>query len=639
MSLIALLAAVVLGAEAPPPSADEERVEHVEVRAPLPLGEDIAAFATTLDLQGLAGRGEDLSDVLRRVPGARVREYGGLGNYATVSLRASTAEQVKVLVDGVPQNRALGGPVDLSYVPATQVDRITVYRGFAPAGYGPGGVGGLVDIRTRAPDGKPAFHADLVVGELDTQRLAAGTSMRAAGGALRIGVEALQSEGDFEYDDGDGEARRTNNDVEQAAIFVRQVWDDVAGGSLGLGLRVQRRERGVPGLSNHRAELARLEEDLDDLSGSWRLPGRGPLDGLDLLFDAFRSETVFDDPGGEIGVGTGSQTTRVDGGGLVGTAYASAARHRLSLRTELRDEAARIRKVRPAGSSKTRDDRRQLSFTGEDMVSFGRWTIAPSLSYQHVRDETDSGDATDDAWTGKLGAAFRPRAGLALRGSIGRFHRTPSLRELYAERGSVTGNPDLRPEDGRSVELGIDWDAERDAFGFGVESVAFYRRVDDLIWILQTSQAVSQPRNIAEAEVFGVETSLSFDLPRSLRLDASLTLQRAEDVSDGFTGGQPLPYHADTSGWLGASWKPGRFEARWELTYVGENSTTQIDLPQFRVPERWIHDLGAAYTLRRGLQLGVDVRNVLDRKTLDVARYPLPGRVVFLHVGWAGGAS
>ena len=63
--------------------------------------------------------------------------------------RASTAEQVTILVDGVPQNRALGGPVDLSSIPATQVDTITVFRGFGPASLGLGGIGGVVDIRTR----------------------------------------------------------------------------------------------------------------------------------------------------------------------------------------------------------------------------------------------------------------------------------------------------------------------------------------------------------------------------------------------------------------------------------------------------------------------------------------------------------
>jgi len=92
--------------------------ERVEVHGELARPEDIAAFATTIRGDQIDRRGQDLADILRRVPGARVRDYGGLGSYATMSLRASTSEQVTILVDGVRQNRALGGPVDLSSIPA-----------------------------------------------------------------------------------------------------------------------------------------------------------------------------------------------------------------------------------------------------------------------------------------------------------------------------------------------------------------------------------------------------------------------------------------------------------------------------------------------------------------------------------------
>ena len=33
----------------------------------------------------------------------------------------------------------------------------------------------------------------------------------------------------------------------------------------------------------------------------------------------------------------------------------------------------------------------------------------------------------------------------------------------------------------------------------------------------------------------------------------------------------------------------------------------------------------------------LDVRNIFDLNTLDVLRYPLPGRVILLHLGWRWG--
>ena len=162
-----LAGAAGLSAHAQDKEDEPELVENVEVEADSPV-EDVAAFATTLTGEELTRRGADLADLLRRVPGARVRDFGGLGRFATVSFRASTAEQVTILVDGIPQNRALGGAVDLSFIPATQIERVTVYRGFGPASAGLGGMGGLVDIRTRAPGDEPSLQVDLLGGEMST---------------------------------------------------------------------------------------------------------------------------------------------------------------------------------------------------------------------------------------------------------------------------------------------------------------------------------------------------------------------------------------------------------------------------------------------------------------------------------------
>jgi outer membrane receptor protein involved in Fe transport len=52
-----------------------------------------------------------------------------------------------------------------------------------------------------------------------------------------------------------------------------------------------------------------------------------------------------------------------------------------------------------------------------------------------------------------------------------------------------------------------------------------------------------------------------------------------------------------------------------------------------------VHDVTASWDSRSGWTLGADVRNVLDRETRDVARYPLPGRTVFLHFGWRTGVT
>jgi len=661
----ALLALLTLGASSPAEDARESNEtpaesvleEKVEVRAATPGSGDVAAFTTTLDADEIAERGEDLASVLRRVPGARVNDYGGLGRYSTVTLRSSTAEQVTILVDGIPQNRALGGPVDLSFIPATQISHLTVYRGFGSAALGLGGLGGVVDVRTRVPDSTPSGSVDLLTGELGTSRLATGWSIPAGDrGSVRIGAEALSSEGDFLYLDAgnvyvpDDTAIRTreNNDVAQGSCLVRGVVDDVGGGELRLGTRVQRRERGVPGLDDFPAKQTRLDESFHDLHVSWSRATTGPLQGIDVSADVFDQIIDYRDLEGELGVGVQDQTTRLTGGGVAGILTSSAGRNRMTFRVELRQDQARVRDRALEISDRGGADRTLLAVTAEDVVTVGHVTIAPALRWEYLRDEfSGAGDGTlappvDDRsevrGSGKLGVAWAVSPEATVRGSAGRFHRNPNLLELFGDRGAVVGNPALVPESGWSVEVGGSYRRSRARVPWTVEVVAFGREVEDLIALQPNSQATLAPRNLRSASVVGVEGSLALRLPKGFNLEATGTLRRSEDRSGGDGDGESLLYQPDRLGYVGAGWNWKRLRTRWDLTYVGENRFGNHPAGQW-LPARVIHDLMVAWDAPAGWTIGVDVRNILDRDTRDVARYPLPGRAVFVHLGWRTGNS
>ena len=640
-----------VAAEEPERSPLASRLEEqVEVRAELPEEEEVAAFATTIETDRAAERAEDLADLLRRVPGARVRDSGGLGSYATVSLRASTAEQVTVLVDGVPQNRALGGPVDLSSIPASQIERIKVYRGFGPARFGLGGLGGVVDVRTRAAVPSTEASVDLLAGELETQRLAWSLSPASGGnGALRIGGEALRGDGDYFYLDDRGtpfnpsddfERRRVNNEVEQWSLLMQQTWERGNEERLRVGLRLQRRDRGVPGLGNFQSETAALDEGLEDLSASWTRPGRGAVESWVVKLDGFRQTIDFVDREGKIGIDVQDQTTRLVGGGLDGLMRAAAGRQHFLVRLDLRREQAKVRDRLKGQADRGGADRDLLALTAEDLITLGRLTLAPSLRWEYLRNEFRRGgagtihplteDIADGNWAGKLGVAYRTSAEFALRGSVGRFHRNPNLLELFGDRGAVLGNSALDPESGETVELGLAWKRERPRVGWNVEAVGFGRRVDDLISLILTSQATSQPRNIATAEVYGLELSVAADWPWGLELYAAGTLQRATDT--GFD--EPIPLQPEEMAFLGCSFERRGWEGRWEMTYVGENSTGTLDEPAFRLPSRIVHDVALGFRWDRGVKLGVEARNLFDRQVRDLASYPLPARVLLVHLGW-----
>jgi vitamin B12 transporter len=136
-------------ADQPPVVMDEQVVRLPRAEAS---GDPLAA-ATVVEAARFAGEAKGVAELVSTAPGVAVSDYGGLGQLTTVSIRGSTANGVLVLLDGLPLNTAFGGAVDLSTIPAGWIDRIEVVRGAEGALYGPGALGGVVNVLT--PRGRP----------------------------------------------------------------------------------------------------------------------------------------------------------------------------------------------------------------------------------------------------------------------------------------------------------------------------------------------------------------------------------------------------------------------------------------------------------------------------------------------------
>ena len=164
--------------------ADEPRPETVRVEGEgVSLPSDLTGFVTTIRADDFASRVTSVTELLAQSVGLHVRSYGGLGAFATVSIRGSTAEQVNIYVDGVLLNPALGGGVNLADFSLSSIDSIEVYRGFTPSFLGGGAIGGAINIRTKKPGpGRAVASGSLSFGSYGTGQ-AAGLASWSSGPA------------------------------------------------------------------------------------------------------------------------------------------------------------------------------------------------------------------------------------------------------------------------------------------------------------------------------------------------------------------------------------------------------------------------------------------------------------------------
>jgi vitamin B12 transporter len=618
---------------------------------------DRAAASSVVTTDERAPRGDDdLAQVLSELPGAAVTRFGGLGAAAFVSLRGSTWEQVRVYVDGVPQNLAAGGDVDLSTIPLGAVERIEVYRAMSPIAFGASGLGGIVSITTRTPRAT-GLRAELGTGSFGTRLGGLEGSWTGSRLRLYLGAHGLLSSGDFRYrsDNGtafdprdDADLKRANNRLQQGDGVVRAVWDLSGQRSLSLGGSYLRRRQGLSGFGIYQTRLAGLTGTRGQVSlrylGREDLGPGGPVEAL--VYGSLASQHLWD-PLSEVTItpaDTHDQT--VAGGATVRAARTVASWVRLSGVADGRGES-----FRPSdGSASGTPARRQFGAGGlEADVWWRGLDVIPTLRVEATRDERSGRTAfgvleprgparTTTLVLPRLALVGQALPHLTVRANAGRYARLPSFVELYGASGFLVGNPALRPEAAWNGDLGLVYRGEGCpgiTCGLVVEASGFGALVTDLIQFQQDSYGRAHPRNVGRARLLGVETSLQAQLGAWGRLQSALTYDDARDTSASTASqSRQLPLRPRLRWYT----RPELRElalGRWRLGAYGDLDVTSgnyLDPANLvAVPRRIL--VGAGLWLAwpaAGLRLGASAQNLGDSRISDVAGFPLPGRAFYL---------
>jgi iron complex outermembrane receptor protein len=650
--------AVPAATSAPPP---KPLVEKIEVRgeAEEVAIRDTTAFATVIRADEFANRVTSVSQLLREAVGVQVRDLGG--EFATVSIRGSTAEQVTVYLDGVPLNRALGGGVNLADLPLAQIESIEVYRGFTPAMLSGASIGGAILIHSRAATaGVRQAAGSIAYGAFGTGELVASVSGRGTRGSYAVGADGARSQADFTFVDDnstnvttsdDAIATRVNNDFTRAHLSGQGTLQAGARTRLTFTTDLFHREQGVPGLGTAQSTSARLSTS----RGLLRIESEtaGLAAGSLLLraaADYARQSEAFDDPLGTIALPQSTDNRIASAGGEFGGVLAATPHQAVSFLLAERRETADLANLEldPAGLG--RAARTTLVATLEDQWSLAgdALVINPSLRHERYGTSFDPGPATGtvpDAFvsdgahtTGKIGFRARLDERLSLKGNVGSFLRLPQFIELFGNRGSVLGNPLLQPERGDSADLGILYERRRTAGTLRqarFETTAFLTRADNLILFQPNPQNTVIALNTGGAEVRGVELSLALALGARFTGSLNATLQRAVNRSGSFADGYLLPGRPAEELSAAAGLDLGRTQLTYNLTWVGKNYTDQTNTESEALPRRVLHDVAASVRLPRGLQGTIEITNIADDRIVDVARFPLPGRSVIGRLSWA----
>jgi vitamin B12 transporter len=154
-----------LVAAAEPTRLDPIVVTGTQIAVPV---SELPSAVTVIDREGIESRQiTDVQQLLRTVPGLSVTQTGSRGGVTNVFPRGGNANFSLVLIDGVPVNDA-GGAYDFSDLTTDNIERIEVIRGPQSALYGSNAIGAVIQIFTRRGRGPLQGDVSLTAGTFNT---------------------------------------------------------------------------------------------------------------------------------------------------------------------------------------------------------------------------------------------------------------------------------------------------------------------------------------------------------------------------------------------------------------------------------------------------------------------------------------
>lgn len=588
-----------------------------------------------------------LKQALEDVPGLQLREVHGKSGYEA-SLQGLSSDQVLVLVDGLPITASTGSTVDLSQYLLTEVDHIEVVKGATSAQYGSSAMGGVINVITRRIEPGFAGTATVDLGTHGGQN-PSGRKVDAASRHARLrldgGTQAwrYRLSGDLLHDAGfavDPSAwPRQGDAIRRGQLGARLEWLPEASTRLWVdGSRyrendAQRFNYFAPPAQVPQRKTEAITRDRISWGARWR-GERGLGAELKGLSEHYRSDSrtwsrAFLQLARQAEQRTDHVTAQIDLPVWHRQLWQFGADlHRESLQQNA-DGSTEL------SGGRARRTSHEL-FVQNDILFDDTWELVLGLRGQ---DDSDFGTHLAPKASLRVQLLDGPDWSGVLRASLGHGYRVPNLKERYflfdhsALGYRVIGNPDLRPESSRSLQLGTRF-ALRNAFS--VDLNLFDNRVRDLIQV-DEANAVSVGgvthftyQNIARARTRGLELQLDWRARPGLDLRAGYTWTHTRNLDTG----AELTRRPRQSVRLGLDWQAGA-DSRVSLRARHQGSELVTTTGGGRSPAWATLDLAFDHRLGRATTVFVGVSNLFDRqRAFDNSDDfgPLAGRFVYAGV-------
>jgi outer membrane cobalamin receptor len=556
-----------------------------------------------------------LPDLLQSQPGFSLGRTGPEGGSTSLFLDGGNSNYTKVLVDGAPINWP-GGLIDFSNFTVDNIDKIEIVHGAESALYGSDAMSGVIQIFTRRGTTRiPEFTAFADGGSFSTGR----------GGAELSGLL-----GRFDYSAGVSDMETSgqgpNDAFRNRTLSGNFGWRLSDTARISLGLRDNDSQAGTPGQTllfpPNLTDSISLHNFSAGLHAEFQTGSHWhhQVNGTELYFREFNFDPSFSSSFQYNRAAGSAQSTYLLRGFAVTAGY------------EYEVENGFINFI---GMNAHRNN--QAGFLDV------RWQPSARLTL-------DAGARAQD--NSYFGTRVVPRAGVSyvLRKSQGplgdtRLHATygegivePRFDQSFGVDPCFPGNPELAPEESRTIHAGIDQKFASDRVRFSADY--FDSRFHNIIGFINGPSTTACTfgtgtffnTNLARARGADVVTEARITRWLSAGLnytyDSTRTLSASPDpanIDPNYLPGSRLLRRPVNSG--NVSLNASRWRMNWNLSAYFTGRRYDYNFPdQIINPGYALLNLAASYNIARGFSVYGRINNLANKQYQEVYGYPSLGR-------------
>lgn len=535
--------------------------------------------ATAVDTRELVNTTKTLSEALSKAPGMKIRESGGVGSDMAVTMDGFSGKHVKVFIDGVPQE-GVGSSFGINNIPVNFADRIEVYRGVVPVGFGSDAIGGVINIVTPKRQRRWFLDASYSYGSFNTHKTYVNFGQTLSNG-LKYEINAFQNYSDNDYwvdapveDFATGginknkleHVRRFNDTYHNEAIiarvgFVNKPWADRLMAGFTYSHMYKEMQTGV------RQEIVYGQKHRHghSLIGSLEYGKRNIFTrGLDVAVTAnynrnitvnvdtasvkynWRGETDKLNSPGEQSY-QNSRANNNNWSATFTTNYRLNENHLFTVNdvfnsfnrsnddllasTVSTDEIGKITSKNIVGLSYRYMPNTKFNFTafGKQYHQYVSGPVASSAAQDNYVKSSRSVDAFG---YGAAGTWFMP-FGFQMKASYEKAYRLPTIEELFGDEDLEVGDMSLKPETSHNVNLNLSYNATFGNNIIYVEAGFIYRDTRDYIQrnilALSGGKSAATYVNYGKVDTKGFSISARYNFSKWLSLGGNFTQMNVRD--------------------------------------------------------------------------------------------------------------